>query len=245
MEKILYFDCLAGISGDMTIGALLDLGIDQEEFLKELKKIELTGYQLEIDCGQKKGITGTDFNVIVEQEHDHHHRSLQNIKSLISASDLTTNVKELSCQIFELIAQAEAKIHNQPLDEVHFHEVGAIDSIIDIVGVAICIDKLGVERIYSSPLHLGRGFVNCAHGNLPVPAPATLEILQDVPVYSKGVESELVTPTGAAIIKVLATDFIPYPEMVIEQVGYGLGTRELEISNLLRVTVGKKKVKKL
>nr|WP_282580093.1 nickel pincer cofactor biosynthesis protein LarC [Natroniella sulfidigena] len=244
MEKILYFDCLAGISGDMTIGALLDLGVDQEEFVKELKKIDLTGYQLEIGYGQKNGISGTDFNVIVDQQ-EHHHRSLQDIKDLITTSSLNEDVKDLSCEIFELIAKAEAKIHNQPLSEVQFHEVGAIDSIIDIVGAAICIDKLEVDRIYSSPLHLGRGFVNCAHGKLPVPAPATLEILQDVAVYSKGVESELVTPTGAAIIKVLATDFIPYPEMVVEQVGYGLGSKELEISNLLRVTLGKKKVKKL
>ncbi|PRX19178.1 uncharacterized protein (TIGR00299 family) protein [Orenia metallireducens] len=275
MSKILYFDCLSGISGDMTIGALLDLGIDQELFLEELNKIGIDGYELEIKKGQKNGITGTDFDVIIKNhhhhnhsesnhrehnhqhqhsdnhthEHSHHHhhehRNLADIEEIIDDSGLKASVKDLSKSIFRLVAKAEAKIHNKSIVEVHFHEVGAIDSIVDIVGVAICIDLLEVDEIYSSPLHLGTGFVKCAHGNIPVPAPATLEILEGVPVYSKGIESELVTPTGAAIIKTLAKEFKPLPEINIEKVGYGLGKKDLEVTNVLRVVLGKKKVKRI
>jgi len=261
MSRILYFDCLSGISGDMTIGALLDLGIDQESFLEELNKIGIDGYELEIKKGQKNGITGTDFDVIIKHnhhhahsdnhthEHHHHHhhkhRNLADIEEIIDNSSLKASVKDLSKRIFKLVAEAEAKIHNKSLAEVHFHEVGAIDSIVDIVGAAICIDLLDIDEIYSAPLHLGTGFVKCAHGNIPVPAPATLEILAGVPVYSKGIESELVTPTGAAIIKTLAKEFKPLPEMSIEKVGYGLGKKDLEITNVLRVVLGKKKVKRI
>ncbi len=305
MEKrILYFDCLSGISGDMTIGALLDLGIDKDEFLEELKKIKIDGYKIEIKKGQKNGITGTDFNVILEHEnnHDHHshnnendhchhehlhshddnshihehnhnhdefkehdhihqghthhshanahnhshvHRNLHDIEHIINKSDLNENVKKMSKEIFSYVAISEAKIHDKPLNEVHFHEVGAVDSIIDIIGAAICIDKLNVDEIYSSPLHIGTGFVNCAHGRIPVPAPATLEILKNIPLYSTGVRSELVTPTGAAIIKAIAKDFIPIPEMTIQEIGYGLGKKDLEITNVLRVNIGKKKQKKI
>lgn len=297
-EKILYFDCLSGISGDMTIGALLDLGVDKDKFLKELEKIKIDGYKLEIKRAQKNGITGTDFKVILEADHshdhdhhhehkdshnhenshhshehdhthdhnhehnhnhnshshhshegsghshDHHHRNLHDIEKIIDDSELGERVKALSKKIFSYVAHAEAKIHDKPLNEVHFHEVGAVDSIVDIIGAAICIDMLKVDKIYSSPLHTGTGFVKCAHGRIPVPAPATLEILKGIPIYSTGVRSELVTPTGAAIIKALATDFIPLPEMIIENVGYGLGKKDLEITNVLRVSLGKKKLRR-
>ncbi|GAB6138635.1 hypothetical protein JCM15060_18240 [Halanaerobaculum tunisiense] len=249
MDRILYFDCLAGISGDMTIGALLDLGVDEEVLQAELAKLEITGYELQIEKKQKQGVTGTDFKVQIEdhhhhdqdEEHYHPHRNLADIEAIIETSNLNQQVKELSQKMFKLVAQAEAKVHNKDLSEVHFHEVGAIDSIVDIIGVAICIDQLDIDQIYAAPLHVGTGFVDCAHGRLPVPAPATLEILEDVTVYSTGVRSELVTPTGAAIAKTLAAEFKPVPEMEIEQVGYGLGDKDLEISNLLRVVVGKKK----
>ncbi len=270
-KKILYFDCLSGISGDMTIGALLDLGVDKDEFLNELKKIKVDGYKINIKKGQKNGITGTNFNVILEShgdnnhghnhghnhDHDnkhhshdqhhghHHHRNLHDVEHIIGDSDLNDNVKKLSKEIFTYVAKAEAKTHDKPIEEVHFHEVGAIDSIVDIIGAAICIDKLGVDEIYSSPLHVGTGFVNCAHGKIPVPAPATLDILRGIPVYQKGIRSELVTPTGAAIIKALAKDFIPMPEMVIEKIGYGLGDKDLEITNVLRVNLAKKKLKRI
>lgn len=273
-KKILYFDCLSGISGDMTIAALLDLGVDKNEFLEELKKIKIDGYSIEITKKQKNGITGTDFKVILEyenhshdhdhsydhkhnhdQSHDHTHehfhshdhagshvhRNLQDIEHIIDESELNDNIKQMSKEIFEYVANAEAKIHDKPINEVHFHEVGAVDSIVDIIGTAICIDKLNIDKVYASPLHIGTGFVKCAHGKIPVPAPATLEILKGIPVYSTGIRSELVTPTGAAIVKALAEDFIPSPEMIIEEVGYGLGKKNLEITNLLRVNLGKKK----
>ncbi|WP_026894503.1 nickel pincer cofactor biosynthesis protein LarC [Clostridiisalibacter paucivorans] len=254
-EKILYFDCLAGISGDMTIGALLDLGIDNEKFIEELEKLNIDGYELEIKNDQKNGITGTDFNVIIKEhhqhnhshDHDHHahshvHRNLKDIEEIIDASQLNNYIKDLSKKIFKFVAESEAKIHNKDINNVHFHEVGAIDSIVDIVGTAICIDMLEFDKIYASPLHIGTGFVNCAHGNIPVPAPATLEILKGVEVYSTGIKSELVTPTGAAIIKALAEEFIPIPNMTMEKIGYGLGKKDLEITNVLRIYMGKKKL---
>lgn len=259
-EKILYFDCLSGISGDMTIGALLDLGIDKDVFLAELKKIKIEGYDIKIEKDQKSGITGTDFTVILEEDshnhehnhshqHDHHHhhgehRNLYDIEKIIQDSDLDTEVKKMSKDIFKHVAEAEAKIHGKTIEEVHFHEVGAVDSIVDIIGTAICINMLNVDKIYSSPLHIGTGHVKCAHGIIPVPAPATLEILKEIDVYSTGIRSELVTPTGAAIIKALAEDIVPTPAMEIDRIGYGIGKKDLEITNILRVMVGKKKLKK-
>jgi len=237
-ERILYFDCFSGISGDMTIAALLDLGIDHKEFMDELEKINISGYAVEVNNGLKNGISGTDFNVTIDHKHDHHHRNLNDIKKIIHDSELNNKVKNISENIFTVLAEAESKVHNKTVDEIHFHEVGAIDSIVDIIGTAICIDILSPDRILSSPLHLGSGFVKCAHGTLPVPAPATMELLSDIPVYSTGIKSELVTPTGAAIIKVLCDDFVSLPALTIEKSGYGLGKRELEIPNLLRVIKG-------
>jgi len=281
---ILYFDCLAGISGDMTIGALLDLGVEQDRLVSELNKIKLDGYQLEIKKAQKSGITGTNFQVQIKdghnhnsevdhdhdsshdhnddhtythedeqnnhsheskEEHSHDHRNLHDIKHLINDSNLEDEVKDLSVNMFQLVAEAEAKVHNKDISEVHFHEVGAIDSLVDIVGAAICIRELDVDQIYASPLHIGTGFVECAHGIIPVPALATAEILVDLPVHSTGVDSELVTPTGAAIIKAIADEFGPLPEVEIDSIGYGLGDKNLEITNLLRVFKAKKKVKKI
>lgn len=246
MSKILYFECLSGISGDMTIGSLLDLGADVEIFKQELIKLNLDGYHIEINKKSKNGIFGTKFDVILDHSHDHshdhdHQRNYGMIKELIEASTLNEHVKQLSIDIFNEVAKAEAKIHNVSIDQVHFHEVGAVDSIVDIVGTAILIDMLNVDEIYASPIHVGTGFVKCDHGKIPVPAPATLEILKNIPIYSKGIRSELVTPTGAAIIKVLATEFIDRPEMIIETIGYGIATKDLEIANLLRVNLAKKK----
>lgn len=256
-QRILYFDCLSGISGDMTIGALLDLGIDKEDFLNELKKINIEEYDIKIEKGEKSGITGTDFTVVLKHEshdhnhennhHHHHHgahRNLYDIEQIIDNSDLNDNIKDKSKNIFKHVAEAEAKIHGKAIEDVHFHEVGAVDSIVDIIGTAICIDMLNIDKIYSSPLHIGTGHVKCAHGVIPVPAPATLEILRGIDVYSTGVRSELVTPTGAAIIKALAEGIIPTPAFEIENIGYGIGKKDLEITNILRVIIGKKKPKK-
>jgi pyridinium-3,5-bisthiocarboxylic acid mononucleotide nickel chelatase len=287
MEKrILYFDCFSGISGDMTIGALLDLGIDQDLFLAELNKIQLDEFEIEIKKGLKKGISGTDFTVHLthqehshdehiheheddhnhhehahEQHHDHSHehehthehhhtekphdhahtRNLSDIYKIIDSSDLSEYVKTASKKIFLIVAEAEAKIHAKTIDEVHFHEVGAVDSIVDIIGAAICVEMLQIDEIQCSEINLGSGFVHCEHGIFPVPAPATLEILKGVPVYSKNAKKELTTPTGAAILKALCSEFGSLPEFIIEKIGYGLGKRDMETPNVLRVIVGKKK----
>jgi uncharacterized protein (DUF111 family) len=323
-ENILYFDINSGISGDMTIASLLDLGVDKDKFLNELKKLKLAGYEIEISTVQKNGITAADFKVILEDEshpdlvedsghshdhshnhsdhshdhdghphehheggcqgcgnHDHHHndhshsdsdhqhdhldhnhnhgeghshshehssnhvhRNFNDIKKLINQSQLNQNVKDLSIDIFAKVAEAEAKVHNKKIDEVHFHEVGAVDSIVDIVGAVILVDLINPDHIYASSVPLGTGFVDAAHGRIPVPAPATIEILKDVPVYSTNIRGELVTPTGAAIIKTLAEEFIELPEVEIEKIAYGAGKKDFEITNLLRVYQAKKKLKK-
>jgi len=243
--RTLYLDCFAGISGDMTLGAFLDLGVKQETLLEGLKKLKADGYSIEISKKDKNGIMGTDVNVILEEDHHHHDRNLHSIEELIDASDLDEKVKKLSKDIFIKVAQAESKIHGKPIEEVHFHEVGAIDSIVDIVGVAICLDSLKVDRVISSSLHTGTGFVHCQHGVIPVPAPATLEILREsqVPFYSTGISKELVTPTGAAIVAAIADEFGPMPEAKALAIGYGLGKRDLKIANLLRMVLLESKKK--
>ena len=263
MKNTLYLECLSGISGDMTIGALLDLGPDVNKFKDELKKINLQGYELKIQKKDKNGIFGTKFDVILttdlraghhhhdhdhhdhdHHDHDHHHddhRCLTTIKGLIEEASLSDQVKKMSISMFQAIAEAEAKIHNTSLDQVHFHEVGAVDAIVDIVGTCILIEMLEIDEVIISPLHVGTGFVKCAHGKIPVPAPATLEILKGIPIYSKGIRSELVTPTGAAIAKVLGKSFEERPLMETLSIGYGLGTKDLEISNVLRASLIKKK----
>lgn len=258
--KILYLDCFAGISGDMTLGAFLDLGVKQEILLEGLKKLNVEGYKIEISKKGKNGIMGTDVNVILEEDtHDHghhehqephghvhtHDRNLHDIEKLIDNSDLDEKVKKLSKEIFIKVAQAESKIHGRPIDKVHFHEVGAIDSIVDIVGAAICMTDLEVDKVISSPLHTGTGFVHCQHGVIPVPAPATLEILREskVPFYSTGIPKELVTPTGAAIIATIADEFGPMPEAQAIAIGYGTGKRDLKMANLLRMVLIESKKK--
>lgn len=238
MKKILYFDCLSGISGDMIIGALLDLGINKDDFLKELKKINIEGFSINIEKKKKKGIAGTDFDVILTDFLKDNKRNLFDIIKLIDDSKLDIKVKEMSKKIFKLIAEAESKIHNKPIEKIYFHEVGAIDSIIDIVGACICINMLEVNQILSSYIHVGTGLMDYRYGKLPIPAPATLEILKGVPIYSTGVKSELVTPTGAAIIKVIAEDFVSLPRISIEKIGYGLGKRDTELLGSLRVIYG-------
>lgn len=265
--KTLYFDCFSGISGDMTLGALLDLGVSQEHLIEELKALNIQDeYRLQIKKELKNGIMGTRVDVILQDEaehlheehdhtqHEHHHhahdhahvhehhtehthehRSYKNIIEMIDHSSLNSNVKDISKKIFKIIGEAEGHIHGQPLEEVHFHEVGAVDSIVDIVGVAICIDALKPDKIVFSKIPLSKGFVKCQHGMFPLPAPACLEILRDVPVYFTDIKFELVTPTGAGIIKALADSFDDGGEMTIEKIGYGLGKKTYEKPNVLRV----------
>ena len=237
--KIAYFDCCAGISGDMVLGALIDSGLDVSILRRELAKLHLGDYSISASKDERHHITGT--NIKVRFKESGHHRTFKEIKNIINKSRLTTKVKVLSTSIFENLAKAEAKVHGCRVDDVHFHEVGAIDSIVDIVGTAIGIEKLGIGQVYASPLPLGSGWVKTSHGRMPVPAPATLELLKGVPVASSPATSELTTPTGAAIIKTLSLSFGNMPHMEIEGTGYGIGDRSFkEIPNILRLIIGKR-----
>jgi len=276
--KVLYYDCFCGISGDMHIAAMLDLGVPQEYLLKEISKLKIDSeYEIKIQKTIKKGITGTRVDVILKNEHDHHynhhydnlsdenivghshnhqhshthhhhednehnmehhHRGLKEIEEIINSSDLSDNVKKLSVKTFMRVAEAEAKVHGKDLYEVHFHEVGAVDSIIDIVASAITLDYLKIDKIVASSIQLGGGFVKCAHGIIPVPAPATVEILKGIPVKTGVVEFETTTPTGAAILAANVQEYTDKIDFQIDKVAYGLGHRELEIPNVLRVYLG-------
>jgi uncharacterized protein (TIGR00299 family) protein len=235
MKRILYYDCFAGISGDMNLGALIDLGVDPEYLKTELEKLNIDGFHLEIKKDLRKGISGTKADVIIENQENEKHRHLRHIEELINGSSLSAEIKNTSLKIFDLVAEAEAKVHNISKQQVHFHEVGALDSIADIVGAAICLDYLNVDEVLSSPIQLGGGFVKCAHGKMPVPAPATAEIVKDIPVRTGLIDYEATTPTGAAIVVATVDRFVTSLEMQIAKTGYGLGTRDSEIPNVLRV----------
>jgi uncharacterized protein (TIGR00299 family) protein len=249
--KIAYFDCSSGIAGNMIIGALLDAGLSKEYLLKELLKIlnpklvpcEVEGsefrnkYEIIISKTTRGGISGTYFDVKLHGKDKH--RSLQDILKIIKKSKLSEDVKELSSRIFKRLAEAEAKVHAIPINKVHFHEVGAIDSIIDIVGTAIGLEKLGIQKVYGSPLPIGTGIIKCAHGTLPVPAPATAQLLKGVTIYSAGVKGELVTPTGAAIITTIASSFGDIPKIKLEASGSGAGSKIYpSLPNMLKVFIG-------
>ncbi|MDF2882973.1 MAG: hypothetical protein K0R54_3530 [Clostridiaceae bacterium] len=247
--KILYYDCFCGISGDMNLAALIDLGAPKEYLLQQLSKINLNSeYKLIIDTSEKLGITGTRVDVILhehehshgEHDHHHHHRNLKDIEEIINSSDLSDKVKKLSLDMFMKVAEAEAKVHGKTLYEVHFHEVGAVDSIIDIVGAAICLDYLNVDKIMASHVQVGGGFVKCAHGIMPVPAPATVEILKNIPINSGIVQFETTTPTGAAILASNVEEFTDKVDFSIKNTAYGIGHRDLEIPNVLRIYLGEK-----
>ena len=232
-----YFDCFSGISGDMTLGALIDLGVPLDWLQDELSRLPLKGFRVTATPVMRNGIRATFANV--EIEHSGHSRDYKKIKSLLEDCLLSDAVKSRSLAIFETLARAEAGIHGCDLQDVHFHEVGGVDASVDIVGSALCLEKLGIEKVISSRIPLGSGFVECQHGKLPVPAPATIEILKDAPVYGTNVADELVTPTGAAIIASLAESFGPLPPMHIRKTGYGAGQRELtDRPNLLRILTG-------
>ncbi|RHM61710.1 MULTISPECIES: nickel pincer cofactor biosynthesis protein LarC [Coprobacillaceae] len=244
--KALYFDCQSGISGNMTLGALLEITKDENYLRQELDKLHVDGYYITINKTVKNGISGTYVDVILENHehhHDHHHhehRNLHDINHIIDQSELDEKVKDLAKRIFLRVAKAESKVHQKSLDEIHFHEVGAIDSIVDIVGCAILIQQINPDVIYSSVVHDGYGYVECAHGTIPVPVPATSEIFTDPKVKMKQVdiEGEMVTPTGAAIISELAESFGTMPTMNVSQIGWGCGTKDFKIPNVLKVSLG-------
>lgn len=249
--KVLYLDCIGGISGDMTIGALLDLGLDLKTLRRELAKLKLDEFEVSARRDQRQAITGVKFEVHVHEhhhdhghghhhEHEHHGRTFREIKQLIESSKLADDVKRRAVGAFQRLAVAEGKIHGIAPEKVHFHEVGAVDSIVDFVGACIGLRELGVEKVVASaPLRTGFGFVDCAHGRFPVPGPATAELLKGVAIYAGDEEAELITPTGAALLREVATEFGPMPAMTVQAIGYGLGTRNLpKTPNVLRAVLG-------
>jgi uncharacterized protein (TIGR00299 family) protein len=263
--RIAYLDCFSGISGDMFLGAMIDAGVPAKIFEKAVEALAV-GAKLQISRVNRSGISATKVDVLTRGEadkprqasghghdhgdphshgHDHtsadhqHGRGLNEIRELIGKADFNESAKKTAIAIFERLGLAEAKIHDVPIDKIHFHEVGAVDALVDITCAAIGSEALGVDEIVCSPLNVGGGTVTCAHGTFPVPAPATVELLKGAPVYSSGIEAELVTPTGAAIVRTLASRFAPFPQVKIDHVGYGAGTRDFPgHANVLRITIG-------
>ncbi|CAB1076607.1 hypothetical protein JY97_11415 [Alkalispirochaeta odontotermitis] len=237
--RIAYFDCFSGASGDMILGSLLDAGLQLEQLKEGLAKLPLDRYDLGVKKVSKRGVGGSQALIRLNNTGHHQpHRHLADIKNIIAQSDLADSIQQKTIAIFTRLAQAEAKVHQTTIDRIHFHEVGAMDAIIDIAGSVIGIAALGIQQIFCSPINLGSGTVECAHGTLPVPAPATAEIVKGHPVYATGVEGELLTPTGAAILTTLVSEFGPIPLMAIERIGYGAGKSDPDIPNLLRVMIG-------
>ncbi|TVQ02114.1 MAG: nickel pincer cofactor biosynthesis protein LarC [Balneolaceae bacterium] len=272
--KILYYDCFAGISGDMHLGAMIDAGVDPDYLISELNKLNLTGYKLHIYREKRKSIEGTKVDVILDNDsqahnhhghghhhhdhehhhhhdhdhghahshkHDHHHhehRNFNDIKKILANSELSKPTINRALKMFSLIAEAEAKIHGVSIDDIHFHEVGAVDSILDITGAAICLEYLKPDKIFCSTIELGGGMVKCAHGLMPVPAPATSEILKGIPVKTGGTPHEATTPSGAAILAANVDEFTDSLSFRTIKTAYGIGHRDMELPNILRVHIG-------
>src|SRR3954471_20031735 len=235
--RVGYFDCFSGISGDMTLGALVDAGVDPRAIQEPVASLGLN-CELTFETVRRGGFRATHAKVVAP--HEHAHRHLHHIEAIIDKSSLTPRQNELARRIFRRLGEAEAAAHGIDIQKVHFHEVGAVDSIVDIVGAAVGLDLLGVERFEASPLPPGRGWVKAAHGKMPLPAPGTAELLKGVPLADAPVEMELTTPTGAAILTTVAEAFGPLPAMTIEAIGLGAGSRELpEQANILRLFVGR------
>ena len=236
--KIAYFDCFSGISGDMTLGALVDAGVDLTVIREELAKLPVTGYRLEARVVKRGGLRGTKVDVVVD-EAAQPARRYTDIAAMISESGLEPEVRQQALAIFRRLGEVEAHLHDEPLEAIHFHEVGAVDSIVDVVGAAIGVHALGLEGAVASSVNVGHGAVHTSHGLLPVPAPATLDLLKGYSAYAGDTRMELTTPTGAAILTTLADRFGPLPRMTIERIGYGAGNRDFPTGpNLLRLVVG-------
>jgi uncharacterized protein (TIGR00299 family) protein len=235
--KTLYFDCFAGASGDMILGAMVAAGVDPNFLKQQLSRLSVEGFSVDFKTVDRSGLSATYARVETAPEHKHRH--LADIKQIIEQSGLSESVKQRAVQIFTRLAEAEARVHNEPIEKVHFHEVGALDAIVDVIGAAICFEFLKIERFVCSPLHAGSGMVQMAHGRFPIPPPAVAELLKGVPFYTTDVKGELLTPTGAAIITTVCNEYGPIPQTTIESTGYGAGTREYpDFPNVLRVFVG-------
>jgi len=233
---IVYLDCFSGISGDMLLGALVDAGLPLEELRSDLSRLPLSGYEVTAERVKKGAICGTKVHVTAEETSTH--RGLHDILAIIGEAELPAPVGRNAELTFQRLAEAEARVHGEPVEKIHFHEVGAVDAIVDIVGAFCGLHRLGITEVYGSPLPLGGGWVNTAHGRLPVPAPATAELLKEVPTYGGPVEAELVTPTGAAIVSTVCRSFGPMPPMKAQKIGWGAGHLDFPHPNLLRVFVG-------
>lgn len=270
MEQALYIECYAGISGDMFVASLLDLGVDKDYLLNNLQTLPLEGYKINISRVKKMALDACDFNIILdidnhdhdmqylyeenhehshEHKHEHHehhtheanhthhvHRNLNDVTTIINNSQITDNAKSIANKIFQIIAEAEAKAHGTSVEQVHFHEVGAVDSIVDITAAAICIDKLNINKVFCSSLSEGKGFVNCQHGAIPIPVPAVVNIVSanDLKLHFTNTKGELITPTGAAIIAAIKTDDSMPENFMIEKIGIGAGKRQYNIPNVVR-----------
>lgn len=234
--RVAYFDCFSGISGDMCLGALLASGLSQDELVAGLNQLGLEGWELRVQEVKQHSIAARDVEVQISGHQPHRH--LGDILELIDKSPLPAPIREKATAVFTNLARAEARVHGIDPEEVHFHEVGAVDALIDITGTILGLHLLGIEKVISSPLPMGSGWVECQHGKLPVPAPATLYLLQGFPIYGSDDKAELVTPTGAALITTLANSFGPFPAMNLKSVGFGAGKTELKHPNLLRLAIG-------
>ncbi len=237
--KIAYFDTIAGVSGDMTLGAFISAGMPLDSLKAEIAKLNLDGVELEAKHIQHNGITAVKVDVVISSKQTHH-RHLKDINYIIDRSSLNFQVKDNAKKIFMEVAKAEAKVHNSTIEKIHFHEVGALDSIVDITGAAICCDYFGIEKVFSSPVKLGSGgFINTEHGKLPLPGPAAVEILKDYPTILTDIPYELTTPTGAAIIKAMSDGILSAESIKVNSVGYGAGTKDMSpLPNLLRIMIG-------
>jgi len=235
--RTLYFDCFAGASGNMILGALIDLGVDEIALGEEIAKLGLEGVSIETTKVDRSGISSTHVEVLYPEQH--HHRHLADIDAIIDGAQISGSVKERGKSIFQRLAGAEAQVHGIPMEKVHFHEVGALDAIVDIVGACIAFELLGIEEFTCSRMNAGSGFVEMSHGRYPVPPPAVAELVKGFEIYSEGIEGELLTPTGAAIITELCNGSSPFPQMKVESTGYGAGTRHYErFPNVLRLVLG-------
>lgn len=241
--RIAYFDCFSGISGDMTLGALLHAGVNEAAWRAELAKLAVPGYTLHVAPVVKEGISGLQVTVELHEADQGHGRHLADIAAILEASGLSERVRMQAMTVFTRLAEAEARIHATTRDSIHFHEVGAVDAIVDVVGACIGLEMLGIEKVYASPLPFNRGWVECMHGTMPVPAPATLELLVGFPLRPDERPKELITPTGAALLAALAEraphgDIAPPPPLTLRAIGYGAGQRNTWIPNLLRLLIG-------
>jgi len=237
--KIAYFDLISGASGDMLLGALLDAGLAEDNLRKGLAKINLKDFDLRVKKVSKNGFSATKVDVIIEDDVPERH--LSDIEAIIKESQLSSQIQKQALAIFHKLGKVEANIHGVSIEKVHLHELGGVDTIVDVVGVLLGLNILGVEKVFTSPVPLGRGFVNGAHGNIPLPAPATVALLQGVPITGSELETELVTPTGAVLLTSLTESFGLIPSMTLEMVGYGAGGRDLPLPNLVRLFIGEKK----